>query len=462
MAFYYVKNGGTATGDAGRYTTQQTGSFADLGAANYYDNVEAARLATTAPVGGDYVCVSDASSYSQTGTDTYPGGANTPVYIVSVDDANMDQAKVATSAQESGTSGGDIRYGTSGGQKLTLWGMYLSTQDFIGAASHPTNTRLIKCTMRSNGIWDKPIYLNHAGASAELIGCTVRHDGSAFGAPLYVSRSGTLYWRGGLLDSDQAEITYLFREGFTDGCSLVEIEGVDLSIIGGTGSYLLGAVGSSDGLDDGFLIKISKCAISSSVGFIEETLAGQHMRMEVTQCGFSSASEYQYFVAHGGSTVEDETSISRDNSTAFFETSQKVSYKAISGAEVSVLDPFYFEVTAQVAELSGASSDTVRIFLMSSDSGLTDQDVWATLTYPDGTTTHIYSEVSTANSDPLATGTALTANSDAWTGRTTETRYQIDLDTSADVGADCVPVVRVFIGKPSTTVYFDTTIDVVA
>ena len=49
MAYYYVKNGGTATGDAGRYATQQTGSFATLGAANYYNNIEAAILATTPP-----------------------------------------------------------------------------------------------------------------------------------------------------------------------------------------------------------------------------------------------------------------------------------------------------------------------------------------------------------------------------------------------------------------------------
>ena len=41
MAFYYVKNGGTAIGDAGRYATKQTGSFAGLGAANYYGAIYA-------------------------------------------------------------------------------------------------------------------------------------------------------------------------------------------------------------------------------------------------------------------------------------------------------------------------------------------------------------------------------------------------------------------------------------
>ncbi len=41
-SYYYFKNGGTATGDAGRYTTQQTGSFTTLGSSNYYNDLNAA------------------------------------------------------------------------------------------------------------------------------------------------------------------------------------------------------------------------------------------------------------------------------------------------------------------------------------------------------------------------------------------------------------------------------------
>ena len=64
--------------------------------------------------------------------------------------------------------------------------------------------------------------------------------------------------------------------------------------------------------------------------------------------------------------------------------------------------------------------------------------------------------------DPLSTGTTLTTNTEAWTGRTTENRYQIDIDTSGDAGADCVPRIRLYIAKASSTIYLDTTVDVVA
>ncbi len=39
MAFYYVKAGGTATGDAGRTDTARTGSFAAMGVSAYYDSI---------------------------------------------------------------------------------------------------------------------------------------------------------------------------------------------------------------------------------------------------------------------------------------------------------------------------------------------------------------------------------------------------------------------------------------
>ena len=70
--------------------------------------------------------------------------------------------------------------------------------------------------------------------------------------------------------------------------------------------------------------------------------------------------------------------------------------------------------------------------------------------------------ITTQNTDTLAAGTALTANSDTWTGRTAETRYQIDIDTSGDAGADSVPIIRIYVAKPSIAVYFDTSVEVVA
>lgn len=92
MAFYYVKSGGTATGDAGRYTTQQTGSFTTLGAANYYDNVLAAFNATTTPTSNDFIYVSNIHNYTYGANVQFNGPTSGGfVNIYSVSDTAIDQ-----------------------------------------------------------------------------------------------------------------------------------------------------------------------------------------------------------------------------------------------------------------------------------------------------------------------------------------------------------------------------------
>ena len=86
MAYYYVKSGGTATGDDGRYASQQTGSFAALGASGYYDNISAAIVATTPPILGDFINPSDLHFHSYGGIgQTFAGD----FILASVDDVNI-------------------------------------------------------------------------------------------------------------------------------------------------------------------------------------------------------------------------------------------------------------------------------------------------------------------------------------------------------------------------------------
>lgn len=78
MADYIVKFGGTATLDAGRYSTPQTGSFATLGAANYYNDIASAIAASTPPVSGDRILISDLSV--DTASQTLVGIGSNPFF----------------------------------------------------------------------------------------------------------------------------------------------------------------------------------------------------------------------------------------------------------------------------------------------------------------------------------------------------------------------------------------------
>lgn len=463
MAFYYVKNDGTATGDAGRYASRQTGSFATLGTANYYASVTAAQAATTAPVAGDEICISDVHSETTAATITLMGAVGTsalPIKYISVSDSNMDQAAVAAAAQINVTgASSDIRFGTADGSRQAFHGLWLKTENDNRCLQSNSINRFRKCTLEATGPTDIAVSITGDGSIMTLEQCTVLCGDSAT-IPVRITGAGTVRMIGGSVTKTTGNIDNLIDGGAANGGFNFQAFGVDISKVSG---YLFGNGGNAV-TDDTIDITIDGCKINASLtGFIQQSLYGPAKNVSITRSSSSSAAaSYQFYKNSDQHTVQQDTTFYRDSSTAFTDSGQKVSMKVVTAANADRVAPFFFELPARYAELSSASSDTLRLYLLSSDSGLTNNDVWANIIYPDGTNKEVFNFLSTTTSDPIGTGTALTANSDSWTGRTTETRYQIDLDTSGDPGADCAPILRILVGKPSLTVYIDTTVDVVA
>lgn len=95
MAFYYVKSGGTATGDAGRSATARTGSFAAMGTSAYYPSIKAifADQATTGntAIDGDTILVSDLHSETYAGVNLSLGSVSNYLIpsIISVSDGDV-------------------------------------------------------------------------------------------------------------------------------------------------------------------------------------------------------------------------------------------------------------------------------------------------------------------------------------------------------------------------------------
>jgi len=109
-AYYYVKDTGTSTTDTGRYATQQTGTFAGLGTANYYASIETALAATTAPVAGDFILISDLSTHTYGAGDKIINNGlhlSLALNLLSVDDGVIENYKKATAAQEKTPNIGD-------------------------------------------------------------------------------------------------------------------------------------------------------------------------------------------------------------------------------------------------------------------------------------------------------------------------------------------------------------------
>lgn len=452
MAFYYVKSGGTASGDAGRYGTQQTGSFASIGASGYYDNIRAAMDATTAPTSDDYILVSDAHSHNYTSNTQYDGPTSGNFcYILSVSDSNCDQASVG--ASESTSDAQDI----NGNGRLTWFGVTLLAGDDFYLLNFKTEFIFNQCDIGVNGSSDR-FTLFGDGVIVKLINSTLRIQGT--GAEILLARASTLEVFGGsvLTTAD------LFQGGFTDGGGVVRFIGVDLSQVS---SYLIGSVGSDETNDDTIFALFEGCKLNASLtGYLQETLSGFGHKVLISNCSSDSdAAEYQYYyTAYGGSVEDqDDAGIHRDESVAY-PSGTKASLKVVTNTGATTMSPFVMDFPTKQCNLSSASSDVITIYFASTAT-LTDNDVWAELVYPDGTTKQTYNYLSNANSDPLATGTTHTDDSSGSTWKngasdlTGYNEYRMTLDTSGDAGADSVPILRVYVAKASTTVYFDTTIE---
>lgn len=443
MAYYYILNTGSSTTAGG--TTKQTGAFSGLAATAVYASISSA--ITYGATSGDYICVSDAHSY--TGSLVYTGPASGAyLNIVSVDDANCDQYAIAASAQEVPSAGGD----TSINNRISLNGIYISAYDDLKIGGGHT-VRTENCTIEVEGTNDKLLSLVTDAAGIFCINCTFIAPVSA---TVNITNGSSVEVYGGSISGG---ILSLITSSFQAGGGRAKFIGVDMSTLSGT---LVNGAGGAEA-DNGFTVSFEGCRVNSGVTFNNESLASLNQRVTAANCGSTGdEGEYQYHAEGFGGAVDDIDTIYRDGSTAF-PGGSKTSLKCVTLSTADPSAPFWFDFPTRYAELSNTATDTLRIYLYSV-STLYDSDVWAEALYQDGTTKPIYNFLSSRHGEPLDTnGTELDTNTESWTGDAgTENYYQIDLDTfTNDPGADCVPIIRLYVAKASATIYFCTSVDLV-
>ena len=262
--------------------------------------------------------------------------------------------------------------------------------------------------------------------------------------------------QGGAIETISAGITNMNIDGFTLGGGTINIKGVDLSGIVGT---LIANVGSDVVNDDMISVRFDMCKLASGVAFTNETFKSYNQRVLATRCSFTSSdAEYQYHLHAFGGDIDDDSAIYRNEDDPFTESNQKISYKIVTNSDASLTAPLWFDFPIlRYSELSDTAKDTLR-FYITSNSALTDKDIYVEISYPDGTNkqtpTFLTSAPATVGGslDVMATATTLTTDgSSSWTGALSNL-YQIDVDTSGDAGSDCQPIVKVYVTIPSVTI----------
>ena len=462
MAWFYVKSGGTATGDAGRHASQQAGSFATLGAANYYGSITDAIAATTPPVAGEFILVSDAHALSTGTSITYTGTATAPGFnIVCVDDSNLDAYRTTE-----GTRGEEALTGTSAditfNHRFSAWGMSFVTVDNILVSSGSSNTadvNLYDCKITvpgSSDLWE----FGQDGGRMGLYDCEIALNNSA--SLLRVRNNAVFYMQGGSVTTTDTSLASLFNGGGSSGGATATLKGVDLTDVTGV---LVKAMGGAI-LDDNYLIEFFNCKLDAGVTVADEVQLSQGQRIILKGCSSSSSTaEYQYHVVTYGGEVEDDSTIRRAEDDAFEDSGTTISYKITSNTQATITSPLTFDYPVrQWAALSAGASDTLRFYVVST-AALTDEDILVTVQYPDGTNKQVQNIAGSAPSaswttviNPINGAAALTTDSgsdwrDGAGALAGYNEYFIDVATSGDVGADCVPEVIISVTKPSTTIH---------
>lgn len=451
MAWYWVKSGGSATGDGGRVTSQPTGSFATRGAANYYPSTQAARGATTAPATGDFIIISDTSDFTAAGDIESFDILEIPAFVICVSDTNADQS--STGAIERTAAGLDFALSAHGARN-TSHGVTYFIGDELEMSFSSTTLILTDGGISFEGVSDR-INIQGDGAALYLVNSNVIFEDGTATHVMQLIGGPTVEMVGGAITSTTGTIADLIGGSSASGGGMtVHLLGVDLTDVDG---YLLADTGATHVSDDNFEILIDGCKLSATLtGFSEENFSGPGQIMRVVNSSSVAASaEYQYFYKTWTGDAEDQDSsgIVRTGGVTF-ESGEDTSLKISTTANCSIANPFTFELSGRYTKLSTASEDTLIIhFAVVNTVTLTDANFYAEVVNPNGTTANLWDFASNRNADILAAGTEWTddSGSSVWEDNgvnlTGHNEYRMEIPISG--GGDGYPVVRLSLTETS-------------
>lgn len=425
MAFYYIKSGGTATGDSGRTTTARTGAFPSMGAGAYYDSLkdifqDSATTGNTKLSTGDSVRCSDLHNKIYTGsTDigiNIVSANNQYIDITSVDDANCEEYKPG--AHEENTTGSLTLYSSSIEKPMaTFNGMsFKSTDDTVFLGSNECINYFNDCILESGE------YIDFGkGGETLLNDCDlIMVDG------LNVDTGAVP------IDITGGSITSVVRIFYYNGS--YRLNGVDLSnsTAGISLITLSGATGSCD-------IVLTDCKYPANYNFSSGTQYPHGFRMSGTS--YQPGNSNSYFQWMSGCLTETSTAIYR-NGGSTDRDGVNFSSDITTYTDLSSDKRRFFKVKLGTYSIDLTSPNTLTFHIMQQNSGgapagLDDQNCWVELHQNDTTDTELaLIKKSNDSITVLDTATTLTTSTETWEGvgaesTANQTKQQLTVTTSA-------------------------------
>jgi len=358
-------------------------------------------------VDGDSILVSNTHSHSYTVNTTLDFGAS--VSIISVDNSNREN-ELLGAVESSGAN--RLYFSSISSQVVTVYSMKFSASDFIYINNAYIKFRSIRTEIE---VLDGPRLQIQNGSSCTLISSTL--STTAYIA-LYGGTSLTindLYW---------VNVTPDYLVQATTQPSDVLIENTDIAAIIPATTPMFRSLSASK-----FTVRNCKIGVNQVI-LLSNSAAGTIV--DVISCDNGSGYHYFYHWRYEGEVSESIAAYLNYS----YDGTNKASALLNSSSAANIGSPLRYKLCEIPAQDLSVTDTTYRVNLLldtDTQSTLTDAEFWVELVHNDNTTLALGKEVSSRNTDILATGMELTTSAEVWQGTlpTNNKAYQVDITLSA-------------------------------
>lgn len=434
MAYYYVKFGGTATGDGGRETTKRTGAWS-ANSSEFYATVSDCITQAAAGVGmaaGDFILCSDAHDYDAGGNLTWSLVDGVSVFSVS----NTNQDQYSRGAKETaGRGSGDSYTMTISGPNmanLSIAGMELGAAQHFSSSINNGVVLLDDCglTTTRTGNTNSYSFANQAGQACILNCCDLVWPSGVAKALVSQSRlgsksvyNGCTFAGGWYVGSNDTIFTN--PGGYGSGTTLA----YDCDFSGVSGGSDMAAL-IRGGFSSPIHAEFGNCLLPAGLSAIfPSTQTG----LTGSAWGCSSADGYfeqTQSAGAGFSTVDIST---YNNAGATYDGSSKFSISLDTNGDAGAACPGRV-LLAEFADVDLSIAKTVAIEL-DGGAGLLARDVFVEVLHTSASNLSKMEKITSRAADILSGATSLTGSAAVWTGGAGNA-YKIELNIPVQSGVD--------------------------
>jgi hypothetical protein len=427
MAYIYVKSGGTATGTAGKYGTQKTGSWstAFTATSQYYSDLAYA-LANSSPSNGDYILVSDIHDYQYSSTGVNVSySTSILVYVTSVDDDDVTVPSVG--AKETCT---DI-----GSRYMYFYLPYLYGMEFSVTSTgtpeirfeNPSNTSLWSSIIKSCDFsfnFSASVDINLGSLSNVLYSSVYFFKDCSFTQATgyltgFNTRFGLFHFINCSFISPSSTTIPWINEYSLNGTGNIILRSCDFSQ---SNRLIFNCLTTSPGPFT--FIKVINCELlsnsipSSYIGYLNNCYPSS-----VISSNYNSIiNEYYY-----SGSVTSNTSIYRINGASINDVNS--SLKIVTRAEnTNYGNVLRFKLSDFIADTSSSRIFIVHIALSNTSVLLSDTEAWIELAYSDDSTS--LGHFQTTEKLPFSQSAFLEASGATWTGITNPYKQKLVITTN--------------------------------